>query len=163
MARPEPLQRLVPSVLDRLIDLAPDVSREPEWSQSQTLRDIMQAVRRDLESLLNTRQTWTEEADVFPEISRSVVAFGLPDFASAGTGSHDDRELLRRAVEQTIRVFEPRLTDVQVIVQPPASEADRNIRMTIDAVLHVDPITEHITFDTLVQPSTGTCSVQSRD
>jgi type VI secretion system protein ImpF len=149
--------------LDRLIDMRPDVTSEPEWSRSQTARDIMNAVRRDLEALLNTRQSWFGDAHRLPEIARSVAAFGMPDYSSAGSASHEDREMLRKAVEQTIRVFEPRMTDVRVTVAPPASESERNVHMTIDAVLQVFPIAEHITFDTFVQPATGVCSVQSRE
>jgi type VI secretion system protein ImpF len=163
MARPEPLQRLVPSVLDRLIDLEPEVSREPQWSQSQTVREVMQAVRRDLESLLNTRKSRYLDPDQFPQASRSVVTFGLPDISAVAASSLDDRELLRRAVEQSISQFEPRLTDIRVIVYPPQSESDRNVRMTIDAVLYVAPLKEHITFDTVVQPSSGAYAVMSRD
>ena len=43
------------SVLDRLIDNEPDVSTEVIPDDSQLLRVIQGAIRRDLENLLNTR------------------------------------------------------------------------------------------------------------
>ena len=47
--------RVTPSVLDRLIDLEPRQSQEPPIVLSTSVADLKQAVRRDLEWLLNTR------------------------------------------------------------------------------------------------------------
>jgi len=55
MAKIKAEQPLVPSVLDRLLDDDPGVSREPARNRHQVLRELKQAVRRDLENLLNTR------------------------------------------------------------------------------------------------------------
>ena len=44
------------SVLDRLIDREPELSQEPGMSRAQSIRILRAAVRRDLESLLNTRR-----------------------------------------------------------------------------------------------------------
>src|SRR5205085_2465499 len=54
MARVDPKLGLMPSVLDRLVDPA---SAGTEGQRGYTLNQMMEAVRKDLEELLNTRQT----------------------------------------------------------------------------------------------------------
>jgi len=56
MARVDLDQPLLPSVLDRLLDANPDLSRDPPKSRGQHLAELRQAVRRDLEALLNARR-----------------------------------------------------------------------------------------------------------
>ena len=48
--------RITLSILDRLLDYEPEVSQEAFGSRSRNLRQLKQAVRRDLEWLLNTRE-----------------------------------------------------------------------------------------------------------
>ena len=152
----------MPSVLDRLIDREPDVSTEPQWQQVQNLSELRMCVLRDVENLLNSRPAKPHLADSFREVAQSVLTYGLPDFTGAEIGRRDQREYLRRAVEITIERFEPRLRQVRVVLHPPASQFDRTLRMTIHALLWVEPEPEPITFDTLVQPSSGTCKVESK-
>jgi type VI secretion system protein ImpF len=161
MSRVGPTQPLVPSILDRLIDQEPDVSTEPPWRQSQNLAEFRSCVLRDVENLLNARPTATHLPEALCEAAQSVLTFGLPDFTAAEIGSRDQREQLRRAVETIIGWFEPRLRDVRVTLHPPENRFDRTLRMTIHALLWVEPDPEPITFDTLVQPSSGTCKVES--
>lgn len=162
MSRGESETPLLPSVLDRLIDLEPDVSREPLWKYSFSLGELKEQVRRDLEYLLNARHTRPELADGEGEVACSILTYGLPDFTSWMDASTASRERLRRTVERAIAAFEPRLTRVQVNVEHSAEKFDRNLHLTIQAVLHVEPIIEPVTFDTLVEANTGACDVKAR-
>ena len=56
MARIDEEIRINLSVLDRLVDFEPDVKTEPPASRSKALRQLKQALKRDLEWLLNTRR-----------------------------------------------------------------------------------------------------------
>jgi len=56
MARVTGESTITLSVLDRLIDREPELSQEPGLSRAQSVRILRAAVRRDLESLLNTRR-----------------------------------------------------------------------------------------------------------
>lgn len=134
------------SVLDRLIDYEPEVSREAPASRTKSLRLLKQAVRRDLEWLFNTRQTPALPAGL-SEALRSVYAYGLPDFTNLSSRNISDHSRLRRAVEMAIEAFEPRLEDVQVIVEP-AVDTVRMLQFRIDARLKLDPVPEPVTFDT---------------
>ena len=75
---------LIPSLLDRLIDREPDRSVEPEWARAQGVNELRECVKRDLESLLNTRQTRPELVDNTDELATSMLTYGLPDFTSTG-------------------------------------------------------------------------------
>jgi type VI secretion system protein ImpF len=161
MSRVGSQQPLVPSLLDRLIDEEPDVSTEPAWRQSQNLREYRSGVLRDVENLLNTRPVRFQMPAESCEIARSVLTYGMPDFISAGVGSLEEREQLRRNVEITVRRFEPRLREVRVVLHRQENEFDRTLRMTIHAMLWVEPEPQPIAFDTVVQPSSGTCKVES--
>lgn len=154
---------LLPSLLDRLLDDAPDVSTEPAWSWTQSLGELKQSVMRDLEALLNTRQACTELAlgAAKAEIAQSVLTYGLPDLTSASAASPEARETLRLAVEAAIRRFEPRLIDVRVRANEMADAFDRTLRLTVEALLDMDPEPIPIAFDTVLESSTGAYQVKA--
>src|ERR1700676_598066 len=70
------------STLDRLIDRDPDVSTEPMPTRSQSVRQLKEAVRRDLEWLLKTRRVAVPPDESLKEVNRSLYVYGLPDFTS---------------------------------------------------------------------------------
>ena len=139
------------SVLDRLLDDAPDQHRDPPVTRDELMRRVLASVRRDLEWLLGTRLTWVDEDLAGTEhASRSIVTYGLQDFSHENIGNADAQQRLRRAIEQAILVFEPRLARVKVTCE--GGEAlDRALRFRIEAVLHVEPIRESVAFDTVME------------
>lgn len=160
MARTDNKPNITPSIFDRLLDDAPEVSHEPVADRFQSVRELERAVARDLEALLNTRQETLEELpSEFQEVNRSLVAYGLPDFTSLSLMSEEDRHRIRRAVEQAIAEFEPRLQRVRVTLEAPR-ENDRGLRFRIDAQLPVDPAPEPVTFDAVLQLNTKQYVVQ---
>jgi type VI secretion system protein ImpF len=160
MSRLDSQAPLLPSVLDRLIDHQPDVSTEPAWQRAQNLREFELGVLRDVEALLNSRQTKPDLGEGFQHASQSVLTYGLPDFTSAGGGSRDDFERIRQAVELAIARFEPRLRHVRVTVREPGNEKERRLRMFIEAMLWIDPEPQPVTFDTIVHTQSGVCKVE---
>lgn len=145
--------RVTLSVLDRLIDYEPEVSREAPASRTKNLRLLKQAVRRDLEWLLNTRQTPDLPAGL-QEVLSSVYAYGIPDFSNLSSRNPGDHLRLKRALEFAVESFEPRLEDVVVHVDTTES-VFRTLRFRIDARLRVDPAPEPVTFDTTFQLGSG--------
>ncbi len=145
---------IVPSLLDRLLDDDPGNSREPVASRSQNLRALENSVARDLEALLNTKQEALQDLpSEFTEVSRSLMLYGLPDFTSMSLLNADHRDLIRRAVERAVAIFEPRLQRVKVTMET-ARESERGLRFRIDALLRVDPAPEPVTFDAVLQLNT---------
>ena len=152
-------QPLVPSVLDRLLDAEPDVKREPEKSRVQILRDLKISVRRDLESLLNTRKRAVPFADDLNELEVSLVNYGIPDFTGQQLSGPAAREEFRRKVEAVIRVYEPRFKTVKVTLVENDSPIERTLRFRIDGLLYAEPAPEPVVFDTALEPSTGSFEV----
>lgn len=151
---------LLPSVLDRLIDDAPEASRDPIRSDGQALRAIVQSVRRDLEALLNSRRRFKSWPAEFKELHESSVGYGLPDVTGKDLSSSQGREEFRKGVEQVIRTYEPRFQAVHVQMLSNADEIDRTLRFRVDAVLRADPVPIEVVFDSQLEPSTGSFDVK---
>ncbi|MER3430664.1 MAG: type VI secretion system baseplate subunit TssE [Blastocatellia bacterium] len=151
--------QVTPSVLDRLVDLDPEESREAPKSRSQSLRDLKAAVRRDLEWLLNTRCFLDPPEKGLEEAKNSIAFFGLPDITGLSAQNPAEQLRLARAVENAIRIFEPRFLELQVSMEPPTL-TERSIRFRIEAQLAVDPAPEPIAFDTVLVLGSGDFEVR---
>jgi type VI secretion system protein ImpF len=160
MARTDNEVRVTLSLLDRLIDYEPEVSREGLVSRSKNLRQLKQSVRRDLEWLLNTRQFPEDVPEELNETTNSLTMFGLPDFTNLSIDSADDQQYMKQEIEEAVRRFEQRLEGVVVTVEP-ARPTDRVLRFRIDARLKIEPAPEPITFDTVLQLGSGEYEVRT--
>lgn len=160
MSRTDNEVRVQTSVLDRLLDYEPEISREPIASRSRNLRQLKQSVRRDLEWLLNTRQIATGVPAELKEVKDSVLAFGLPDFTAMSIDNADDQKFIKREIEDAVRRFEQRLESVVVSIEP-VRATERVLRFRIDARLKIDPAPEPITFDTVLQLGSGEYEVRT--
>lgn len=146
--------RITPSVLDRLIDHEPEVSREPLASRAKSLRQMKESVKRDLEQLLNTRQSEDWLSADLKELEMSLAAYGLPDFTSVSIKSPAEQNRLRRALESAITMFEPRLEDINITIRP-LGDLERSMHFRIEARLRIEPAPEPVTFDAMLQLSSG--------
>jgi type VI secretion system protein ImpF len=160
MARIESEVRITPTLLDRLIDDEPEVTREAPVSRLKSLRQLKNAVKRDLEWLLNTRSVIDEIPDDLKELQNSVFIFGIPDFTSANVASTADQMRVRRLVMAAINAFEPNLKDVAVVVEK-GREFERSLHFRISANLQVEPDPEPVTFDTTLHPWSVEFTVQA--
>ena len=148
------------SVLDRLIDTDPDATSEAPLTWAQSVRELKRGVRRDLEWLLNTRRIVEPAPETLPELRRSLYQFGLPDFTSASAESTDSRNWLRRQVEETISLFEPRLANVKVTVVAGEEAGRREVRFVVEALLKMEPSPEQVVFDTVLEVASATFEVK---
>lgn len=160
MAKDRQDQLLVPSVLDRLIDLEPGNSRETPKTRHQVLRELKESVRRDLENLLNTPWRATDWPSELEELNLSLANYGIPNFTGTKLGNERDREEFRRTIERAIRNFEPRFKTVKVSYLKNASELDRTLRFRVDAMLYAEPAPEPVVFDTAIEPGSGNVQVK---
>lgn len=151
MAKPLEDKPLRPTVLDRLIGNLGTPSASGLTS-GQSMAQLRQSVRRDLEDLLNTRwrcSSWPPNQD---ELENSLVNYGIPDFTGANMGSQADREKFRMIIERAIKTFEPRFVSVKVTLIDNEDKADRTLRFRIDAEVHAVPEPEPVVFDTALEP-----------
>ncbi|HEY7709913.1 MAG TPA: type VI secretion system baseplate subunit TssE [Candidatus Entotheonella sp.] len=141
---------ILPSVLDRLLDDQSEPSQAQSSYHIHSLDQVKQAVTRDLEALLNTRRERFEDLPPeFTEARQSLVNYGLPDFSALSLQSLEDRNRIRRVLEQTIALFEPRLTRVRVTLEALRAH-EQTLRFRIDAMLRVEPAPEPVTFDAML-------------
>jgi type VI secretion system protein ImpF len=147
------------SVLDRLLDDAPEMERDRPLSATDALTVLRRAVRRDLEALLNARRRFFSIPRVFSELASSSFSFGLPDYTAGSMNEEASREVLRREIERCIKLFEPRLVHVAVTLVPRKDELDATLQLRIEALLHADPAPEPISFDTIVNAATSEIEV----
>jgi type VI secretion system protein ImpF len=157
---------IVPSLLDRLLDDEPEKQRldEPPAKRFQNVSQLKSSVARDLEALLNTRQEILEELpSEFTELNRALITYGLPDFTALSLLKDNDRDRMKvqRALEQAITMFEPRLQDVRIILEK-SRQNDRTVRFRVEALLHVEPASEPVTFDALLRVHTQEYVVQGQ-
>jgi type VI secretion system protein ImpF len=156
MARGDVETVVTQSVLDRLIDREPQSGSEAPMTRAQSVRALKAAVRRDLEWILNTRRIPNEAGDEYPESRRSLYNYGLPDFSAYSFSNVHDRARLLRHLEETVRLFEPRLDAVRVVpVEVGNENLTRVLRFQIEALLKMDPAPEQVTFDTVLQLTSG--------
>lgn len=155
MARNIAESRATVSVLDRLIDTEPDNSYEAPMTRVESVRAVKTAVRRDLEWLLNTRRIAVEPSLALKELNRSLYMFGLPDLTSFSLSAPKDRARLLRVLQNTIRLFEPRLANVRIIPLDASEVTRHTMSFRIEGLLLMDPAPEHISFDTVLELSKG--------
>ena len=142
------------SILDRLVDKG---SREPsDWDAS--VEELKSNLLRDLERLLNTRETGSPATAPYVEVEQSIYNYGLPDFASFSADASATPARLLRSIEREIELFEPRLTDVR-ISRAGDDAKSRRLKFVIEATLRLDPDPERVRFDTVLEMNSGHITV----
>ena len=146
---------ITPSILDRLIQNCYEL--EPNALGYQE-RDLIASVERDLEALLNSRQT-RAGLENFPVLQNSILGFGLPDAQGFDLETPQARYQLAQTIESVIEEFEPRVCDVHVQMQG-ESEQTQSLRMQITARLNVES-ESMIAFETTLKLATGRYEIKS--
>lgn len=149
------------SILDRLIDEETRISSETPLNRTRSVRILRDGVRRDLEWILNTRSIASPPDPRLRELNRSMYMFGLPDFTGYALTSPGDQAKVVRQLQNALKLFEPRLAKVRLVPLDAAGTLSRTFRFRIEALLLMDPTPEHISFDTVLQLTSGQCEVQN--
>jgi type VI secretion system protein ImpF len=155
MARSDTDYTVTQSLVDRLIDRDPKTPADPTITRAQSVRQLKAALRRDLEWLLNSRRIPDAAPESMAELSQSLYNFGLPDFSSMSLNSPKDRNQLLAELENTVALFEPRLKDIKVSLVETPGVNTRMLHFQIEGMLMMDPAPEQISFDTVLQLTSG--------
>ena len=148
-------QRFAPGLFDRLLEDHP-AGASGTW----TLEHLKDAVARDLESLLNTRAAMPEYLfTAYPEASKSVLTYGLTDFAGMCMTSDADRKKICAAVLLTIERHEPRLQGVTANLRQRSSQINR-FDFLISGRLRAQQACELLHFDAVLEPATQQYSIR---
>ncbi len=157
MARPLEDEPLRASVLDRLSGQG----GRGEFAGRQNLEQMIESVHRDLEQLLNTRWRVSSWPPTLNELERSLVNYGIPDFAGVNMSSPAEREAFREMVEEAIQMHEPRFIKVRVEILDSRDRLDRTLRFKIDARLRTSPDPADVVFDSKVDPTSHRIEISS--
>jgi type VI secretion system protein ImpF len=148
------------SILDRLTDFDPQLERRSGYWQD--VRDLKASVCRDLAALLNTRRAEEDFDPVFEEAANSLLTFGVLDFTGYNLKNGIEQEQLRRSMERSIRLFEPRLSRVTVSLEAP-DPVRPLLRFQISGLLRIHPALEPVVFDATVHRDSRRIAVSRVD
>ncbi|MGO7365540.1 type VI secretion system baseplate subunit TssE [Rhizobium leguminosarum] len=157
----DPLERyrlrdrvLARSILDRLIDEAPDRTVDPPMSFVDQVRNVREAIRRDLEALLNTRRCPATPPAALSELKDALVSYGVDGIVSANLMTDQAKLKLAQTIERRIALFETRLSDVRVTILKSRTMTERALRMRIQATFRLHEGMPPISFESTIDPST---------
>ncbi|ANL69614.1 type VI secretion system lysozyme-related protein (plasmid) [Rhizobium phaseoli] len=157
----DPLERyrqrdrvLARSILDRLIDEAPDRAVDPPVSFVDQVREMREAIRRDLEALLNTRRCPATPPAALAELKDALVSYGVDGVVSANLMTDEAKLRLATAIERRIALFESRLSDVRVTILKSRTMTERALRLRIQATFRLHEGMPPISFESTIDPST---------
>ena len=148
------------SILDRLIDDEPHVKLDGDKNRFQKNLELRESVRRDLENLLNTRFRLVSPPEDLLEVQDTVVNYGLPDLATVNITDIEQKKRFTSLLENTLRRFEPRFKNVNVVYMDNDENLDRTLRFRVNATLYADPAPESVIFDSVLEPVSRTVNVE---
>jgi type VI secretion system protein ImpF len=148
------------SILDRLTDDEPASRVEAPITREKSLRMMRAAVKRDLESLLNTIRIADKVPEAYTEFRDSLWLYGLPDINSISLQNAQDEDRLLRGLERAIQLFEPRLARVRVTSYDRVVKSRQVVEFHLEAMLMIEPAPERIAFDTVLEIGKGSYRVK---
>src|SRR5689334_9574573 len=122
-------------LLDRLVGdpHRPFGGRHP--SHTLTREGLLESVRKELETLLNTRSSLPAAQLLARELT--VIDYGIPDLSDFSATNVEDHARLAAVVAKAVAAFEPRLKEVRVVAGG-YDETFRSLKLTITGTLVVD-------------------------
>lgn len=158
------VERLQPSLLDRLTDDDPSNSKETRDRRVIDLGRLRDIIQRDLSWLLNTHNSeGMIDSKRYPSVARSTLNFGLAEVAGEYSTSQKTEEI-RRAIERAIRRFEPRIIDgsVDVRVSDKTDDTEMTVGLDIRADMWAQPMPLELYLRSKVDLTTGEVNVERR-
>ncbi len=148
-----------PSILDRLLDAAPEQSIDPPRTRQAQMRDALESLRRDLENILNTRKCAITPPAALKQVRRSLLTYGVGDFVGANMVTREQRQVFARTLEESVREAEPRFRNLAVSVLDPRDASERVLRLRIEATVVLDDGATPVLFASSINPATLRFSV----
>ena len=168
MAELTTTDKLQPSLLDRLRDDEPKSTQESRDRRVMSMRQLREAVLRDLSWLLNSGcHPLDDEIYEFPLVARSTVNFGMPDLTGR-TASNVTPSRLEQMVQDAVAAFEPRILRKTLGVHAVAMAAGRRgsagntVGFEISGELCPLPMPEALFLRTQLDLETWRCEVRTK-
>lgn len=116
------------------------------------------AIQRDLEDLLNARQT-RSDLKRFPALRDSTLAFGLPDASQIELVTLVSKQRFLRTIESVVRNFEPRVASVRAVLQENHDRDGNRLMFCIEIELREEALS--VQFETRLDLGTGHYQVEN--
>ncbi len=157
-------ERLQPSLLDRLTDLAPDEQTESRDSRVINISRLRDIIRRDLAWLLNSNNQDTQiDSSQYPNAAESVLNYGVREVS--GDFSTEIRAAeIRKSIHRAISLFEPRIKDgtLEVILRKDEKLSRTIIEFDIHADMWAQPLPMELYLRSQVDLTTGQLHLEQR-
>jgi type VI secretion system protein ImpF len=128
---------------------------DPGAKHMISMRRLRECVQRDLSWLLNTGNlAAVQDLARYPLVARSVLNYGMPSLAGRMVTSVDTRITAKR-LQEAIANYEPRLSRIQVTVEPSQDSDEMTLSFKIDAELWGQPVAQHLVLRTSIDVDTG--------
>jgi type VI secretion system protein ImpF len=152
-------------LLDRLTDEHPESKEESREQRVVSLRRYREGVLRDLSWLLNSSCPSADDPiSDFPEVSRSVLNYGIPDLCGF-TVSHISPAEIEEHLLRAVRSYEPRILRESLSVRAvaEADPVDENaVSFEIEGELWAQPMPDRLYIKTKFDLETGQCQVEDQ-
>jgi type VI secretion system protein ImpF len=142
-------------LLDRLLDADPDSPRDPPLSQSLAIEHAAHRRAPRPRGAAERAPAAPAAPGGLAELPLSPIGYGVPD-PTAGSFTEEERRVaLSREIQATITPLRTAPDQCAVQLRNEERESiDRVLRLRIEAILRTDPVPEHISFETVVRPTT---------
>lgn len=157
--------RFEPSLLDRLNDNDRGGILENETEYKVSSEKLIEIVKRDLSSLLNS--ACFERNDnllEFPEVRSSVLNYGMEDF-TGNTSAINRAKVLQSNIREAITNFEPRILSESVNVEVKVNDevmSQRQIVIHIEGMVWAEPFPINLEMRTELDVETGRLSLSAQ-
>ena len=151
------MERLQPSLLDRLTDDAPRERKESAGARVIDLARLRQIILRDLEWLLNTSNSESErDYETTPHAAASTLNYGIRELTGA-TATVSRAVEIQRSIRKAIETFEPRILPetLDVILRQEKVGAGALISFDIRGELWAEPVPVDLYLRTALDVTTG--------
>ncbi len=154
MARGKSEVLITQSLVDRL-------TQTDDWPETRAASITMyrDAMKRDLEWLLNTRKPEIPALESYPATAVSVLNYGLPDLHTFDGSAGKEHNALTVAIEKCIRAYEPRINQPRVFLTK-TDLLRRSLRFHIEGEILFENMQEEIKFDTVLEMISGEYEVK---
>lgn len=156
------LERLQPSLLDRLTDETPEDRVEPASKRVIDLVRLREITLRDLGWLLNTSNIESEhDLETYPNVARSVLNYGVPEL-SGSIATINRAVEIRQAIRLAIERFEPRIIPetLEVDMRQEKVGSGAIIAFDIRGELWAEPVPIDLYLRTALDVTTGEVTVR---
>jgi type VI secretion system protein ImpF len=142
------------SLMDRL-------ANAEDWPATRfaSMRMYRETLKREVEWLLNTRQSPMPELEGYTQATSSVINYGLPDIHGFTGSAGREHNALTNSLLKTLRAFEPRIKDPQVFLVR-SDTTSRSLRFHIEGRISFENMEEEIKFDTVLELMRGEYEVK---